>query len=312
MCNESNDSMTMKPYEQKRNAPVATLIRQFCNKKSGKVSTARNELRKRFDYLDWRQQKKIMEAFLHSAPSDRQWVYPKLLRLWEDSYEETIQRLWEEYHEERCSWLIVRHFPRKYIMDHLNELLTGRNYFFICLRFGSLEDFQIEKDQLTPFDYLYLMYTLEREMTDEEAMNCFYRTAQWECNKPSYYAINMPQMRGRRESPSPLHIKSLNQAYYYISAMNLHKAADECKEWEEQVKAGIQEELSTIADVSLTDMDYNEKIYVLLQKSIAEHLPPPYKSLSLDQISEQNSAVRDLIDEFELEEVPARLDDCPF
>ena len=188
-------------------------------------------------------------------------------------------------------------------MSHLDELLTGRNYFFICLRFGSQEDFQIDKDRLTPFDYLYVMYSLERKMSDEEAMDCFYQTAQKECEKTFYFAASMPELRDRRQSPSPFHIKSLGQACYYIRSMNLSKATEECKEWEDKVKEGIAGELRYLQNTVMTDDDYKEGVYHLLQQSIAAHLPSQYKSPSLHQLSEQNSAVNDLIKEFGLDEV---------
>jgi len=45
---------------KKRNTPVATLIKNYLNKKSGKVSESREEIQKRFDYLDWKDQKSII------------------------------------------------------------------------------------------------------------------------------------------------------------------------------------------------------------------------------------------------------------
>ena len=64
---------------KKRNTPIATLIKNYINKKSGKVSDSRNEIQRRFDYLDWKDQKKIVLAFLESGKTDRQWAYSKTL-----------------------------------------------------------------------------------------------------------------------------------------------------------------------------------------------------------------------------------------
>ena len=49
---------------KKRNTPVVTLIKNYINKKSGKVAESREEIQRRFDYLDWKEQKKIIRAFL--------------------------------------------------------------------------------------------------------------------------------------------------------------------------------------------------------------------------------------------------------
>lgn len=54
-----------------RNRPIATLIEWYSDKKSGKVTDARKEIQKRFDYLDWNVQKRIVLTFLQSRV-DRQ------------------------------------------------------------------------------------------------------------------------------------------------------------------------------------------------------------------------------------------------
>ena len=65
----------MKSKERKRNTPIATLIKNYINKKSGKVPESRKEIQRRFDHLDWKDQKKIMQAFLESGKADRLWAY---------------------------------------------------------------------------------------------------------------------------------------------------------------------------------------------------------------------------------------------
>ena len=68
---------------KKRNTPIATLIKNYINKNSGKVSDSRNEIQRRFDYIDWKDQKKIVLAFLESGKTDRQWAYSKALDYWD-------------------------------------------------------------------------------------------------------------------------------------------------------------------------------------------------------------------------------------
>ena len=53
---------------RKRNTPIATLFKNYADKKSGKVSESRREIQRRFDCLDWKDQKKIILAFLDSCP----------------------------------------------------------------------------------------------------------------------------------------------------------------------------------------------------------------------------------------------------
>ena len=48
----------------KRNRPASTLIKEYIEKKKGRMSEARAELHRRFDYLDYSQQKKILGYIL--------------------------------------------------------------------------------------------------------------------------------------------------------------------------------------------------------------------------------------------------------
>ena len=73
-----------------RNNPIATVIKNYTNKKSGKVTEARNEIQRRFFGLDWKDQKKIVAAFLDSGVSDRDWAYSRLLDLWDASFEQKM------------------------------------------------------------------------------------------------------------------------------------------------------------------------------------------------------------------------------
>ena len=69
-----------------RNPPINTRIKWFCDKRSGHVEEARNEIKHRFAYLDWSQQKKIIIAFLSSNKKDRQWIYSQMFDIWDDSF----------------------------------------------------------------------------------------------------------------------------------------------------------------------------------------------------------------------------------
>ena len=109
-----------------RNNPIATVIKNYVNKKSGKVTDSRNEIQRRFFGLDWKDQKKIMAAFLDSGISDRDWAYSRLLDLWDASFEPQVLKLWETYHEEKCAWVIIRHFPKEFI----------KGYFYIACAIG--------------------------------------------------------------------------------------------------------------------------------------------------------------------------------
>ena len=85
----------MRYKRKKRNAPIATLIKNYINKKSGKVSESREEIKWRFNWLDWKDQKRILNAFLDSGRSDREWAYGKVFDYWDESFLQKIKELWE-------------------------------------------------------------------------------------------------------------------------------------------------------------------------------------------------------------------------
>jgi len=80
---------------KKKNTPITTLIKNYVNKKSGRVTEARKEIQWRFKALDWKDQKKILSAFLDAGKVDRHWAYSELLDFWDKSFEDKIQNLWE-------------------------------------------------------------------------------------------------------------------------------------------------------------------------------------------------------------------------
>ena len=112
----------------RRNTPISKLIRDFTDKESGNVCEARKEIQIRFEHLDWKDQKKILSAFLESGKADRQWAYSKLVDYWDKSFEHRVKELWEKHHEYRCSWPVIRYFPEKYILQHMEEFTEEMDY----------------------------------------------------------------------------------------------------------------------------------------------------------------------------------------
>lgn len=158
----------------RRNTPIATLIKDYINKKSGKVSDSRKEILWRFKYLDWKDQKKIIRAFLDSGKTDRQWAYSTMLDYWDKSFEPKVKELWEQFHEERCSWAVIRHFPVKYLSQNLEQFTEDRDYFFVCLRLAEDKNYIIQKDKLSLTDYLSVLHHTGRHISDDEAKDIPY------------------------------------------------------------------------------------------------------------------------------------------
>ena len=231
MMKRNNGEGTMR-----RNRPIAKLIRWYCNKQSGHVTEARQEIQRRFDGLDWTHQKKIVEAFLASTKSDRTWMYKNLLDLWDDSFEPQVRELWEQYHEERCAWVVIRHFEYDYIMSHLNELANGRNYFFICQRFASSNDFIIDSRLLKPMDSLIVHAYSGKAVSDEKVLDMLFKLVRECC-----LVVDAQEIKDHGDEPFAhvLLFERMRQGLYYARKMNAGDAIERITQWDKDVMQTI-------------------------------------------------------------------------
>ena len=127
----------------KHNTPAATLIRNYQNRKSGKVTVSRREIQQRFNGMEWRHQKKILLAF-------------------------------EQYHEISLSWLILRYFPKEYLKDNMDSLSKGRNYYYLCQRLIDEEDFCVDKNRLYESDMMQLFKIMKTPVSDDAIIEVFF------------------------------------------------------------------------------------------------------------------------------------------
>ena len=116
----------MELFKKKRNCPVATLIKNFKDKKSGKVTASRNELQRRFDYLDWSQQKRILLLFLNSSTkTDRQWAYVKLRTCWDKCFEQPIKEIWEHEKVKEEEYIHFLNVGRSALPDYYESIMPS-------------------------------------------------------------------------------------------------------------------------------------------------------------------------------------------
>lgn len=220
----------------RRNRPITKMIRWYCDKQSGHVTEARQEIQRRFEGLDWTHQKKIVEAFLASSKSDRVWMYKCLLDLWDDSFEPLVRELWEQYHEERCAWVIIRHFKYDYIMSHLDELASGRNYFFICQRFASRNDFIIDSKLLTPMDGLIVHAYSGKAVSDEKVLDMLFELVRECCLMADGQKI---KEHGNDSFAHVLLFERMRQGLYYARMINATDAIEHITQWDKDVIQAI-------------------------------------------------------------------------
>lgn len=155
---------------RRRNTPIATLIKDYQNKKSGKVGVSRKEIQERFDHLDWKDQKKVLMSFLQAGMTDRKWASYKLLSYWDKSFEPIMEELWLKYKERELAWPIIRYFPIDYIKQNVDTLGAGHNYQDVCIRLSGVEGFEIDESKLNEVEILKVYTKAGLRLTNERAM----------------------------------------------------------------------------------------------------------------------------------------------
>lgn len=156
-------------YEVKKNETLETLLARFLDKKSRRVVESRKEIKRRFEYQSYGDQKKIIKAFLSSPnEDDREWAACQADKLWDDSF---IEPLRYAFGLRRSSYYVIitaiRHMPIDFVKEIANEdIYPGQIELYI--RLGNEPDFSIEKYKLNIFDYLYVMARLGREISENE------------------------------------------------------------------------------------------------------------------------------------------------
>ena len=276
---------------KKRNTPIATLIKNYINKKSGKVSDSRNEIQRRFDYLDWKDQKKIVLAFLESGKTDRQWAYSKALDYWDKSFDPKIKQLWEQLHEEKYSWVVIRYFPVEYLSQNIDKFTEGRDYYFICLRLAENCEFEINKEKLSNTDYLAVLYHTGRSIDMSEAEVLLYENVHKICldNDP-YFALDRYANASKGYIISPISFKNVSLMLYYLRKLGCSHIVWQFEEWNKNVQEEIfnSPEFKAVSVFDIDEYDYRQRMINIARK---------YGYLALDEKYKRSSdpSVEDML-----------------
>lgn len=259
------------------NRPIATLIKWYVDKRSGHVQDARSKIQWRFAYLDWSQQKKITLAFLSSGKTDRQWIYSILLEWWDDCFAPQIQENWEKYHEERCSWLIIRYFPKDYVMANLNHFTGKRDYYYVCRRFAADKDFVIDDSKLSESDR-FLIHAMSKKPLDgdkclDDIFTCLYDTCGTEYSHPK---VNRKK---RGEILEALDIKYIYGMMKNMERMGLDGHVATLREWNRKVYVDIlySDEWKQLNVSNLSDVEYDSQRGQIMKKYVCKNLDDKYK-----------------------------------
>ena len=271
----------MRNKKQKRNSPIATLIKNYVNKNSGKVSVSREEIQRRFNWLDWKDQKRILTAFLDSGRSDREWAYGKVLDYWDEAFMPKVKELWETYHEYKCSWSVIRYFPLDYISKHIEDFTDERDYFFICLRLAKDKSFALDRAKLSNTDYLAVLYHTDRYITADDARDTLFSIVH-DCCQNDAFIMKLERLdRGKhRDVITPANFRKVNLAFYYVVKLQQYEVAAEFRDWNEAVEEVIfnSPEFKTIDKNGFSfDFEYEQRRIALAKLYAIQALDEKYK-----------------------------------
>ena len=272
----------MKSELQKRNTPIGRLIRDYTNKESGRVSESKLEIKRRFEHLDWKDQKRIVSAFLASCRSDREWMYVRLLDFWDDCFAPRIAELWEQYHEERCAWVVIRHLPEDYIISQIDCFSNDRDYYFVCRRLAHRSDFCIDRERLSLVDYLSVLVHAGRSFSKTMALDLLYELVNEECNNDFFYT-NYWKPKDNSDVFHAMHIPNISKAIYYLKRVNFYDIAEEFERWNDWVVAKIQEspEYQEVKSEALSYDDYLYRLRSIGRYYLYQELDSKYKTTEL-------------------------------
>ena len=279
---------------RRRNTPIATLIKNYLDKKSGKVADSRREIQQRFDHLDWKDQKKLIMAFLDSGKTDRQWIYTKLFLNWDKSFESKVREVWETYHEPQCAWSVIRFFPVAYVKENIESFTGHRDYYFVCLRLAEDPTFVIDRSKLRTIDYLSVLYHSGRGLTDRRALDIMFEIIHEACVRE--LDLNDIEPFGyTKQVVSPENFRHISQARYYLWELKCEKAAMAFDQWNQKVKNTIATSPEYMALVSSHGDTYSirEQALSIIRKYAYEALDDKFKSPSDHEVNEPDSQTVD-------------------
>ena len=260
----------------KHNTPSATLIRNYLNKKSGKVVVSRREIQRRFNSMDWCYQKKILVSFINGSASDRDWASRKMFAYWDDSFIPFVATLWGQYHEESLSWLILRYFPKDFLKTYQDQLSDGRNYYYLCQRLIDETDFNIDRDRLYESDIIKLYSITKRSISDEEIKETFLSLIDKVCrvDYKSEYMYQWEVDYGEVEDISILSNRivwrSLHEIEYVLKRDSL---AEKIRSWNRMVMQAVKEcnEFRLVKQLRLKGGQWKEILFDLIRKNCLKY-----------------------------------------
>jgi len=316
--------------QPQKNESISSLLKQYADKKSGKVGVSRPKLQDRFDKQDFQVQRKILKAFLAGAKRDREWAYKKLSGNWDAFFADDIKALWEKYHDKDCERVVIRFLPEDYIIENLPLLDCDENYSWLCTRLINHPQFHFDKERLSKcvhiywgpdeVEYLYILAKSKSSIERDEATRILYKMliAQLLYHKEipeSYEDIedNSTMWRGMELIkkvdglvPTTKWFKVVRRVLWCMGKLGLTEELIAFEEWEKKVQYWF--------DRRIREEEYwlchdTQEYYDLFRTIVMESIPDRFRYLINEELESRKKrielmkkpAIDSFIDEFDLE-----------
>ena len=292
LCEEA--SIVLNKIEPPRNESISVLLKDFINKKGGRVAESRIKLRDRFSKQSSQIQRKILKTMLHASKQDRMWAYNRLNYSWDGFFFEDVQDLWEQYHEKECGAVIIKHFPMEYVYDNLSALDIRGNYTNLCIKLIHHPKFQIDKKRLKEapvfygspeVEYLYILAKSKCKIEKGEATRTLF-------NQMAVF-INIvntpPQFIGNRaynferqieeRDVSTKHFDFVSGILWCMGELGLVDELIAFEEWDNMVRIKFlgSEELQYMGNAY--SFEEKKELWHLFLQTLIECLPIEYQQL---------------------------------
>ncbi len=283
----------------KKNETISRLLKQFTDKKSGKVASSRVKLKDRFAQQDFLSQRNIIKAFLMGSKLDREWAYGRLKCNWDNFFSDDIKALWEQYHDTECELIVIRFLPIDYILENLSLLDSDENYSWLCTRLIKHPQFQFDRNRLSncphifwsgEIEYLYILAKSKSHIENGEATRILYESIATTINNhekvPGDVTTLSDQYSPKRKFdlvgvvdgfiPSTKWLQSVQRVLWCMGKLGLVDELIAFEEWDK----GVQYKFFQTWQSENYFFYYSaQECYDLFRMIVAECIPDRYKYL---------------------------------